>query len=121
MKAKINYFLLSFLLITIFSSCKKDLTEPKATEASIENIAVPESFDWKTTKEYTMNLTSNSSGLLEVTNNEGIAYFRLFLSAGNPYSGKLTLPSYETKVILKFKGINTEIELTSQNISYQSN
>jgi hypothetical protein len=121
MKSKINYFLLSFLLITIFSSCRKDLTEPKATEASIESIAVPESFDWKTTKEYSLNLTSTSSGLLEISNLEGIAYLRLFLSAGNPYSGKLTLPSYETKVSLKFQGYSTEIELTSQNISYQFN
>ncbi len=116
MKTKINYFLLSFLLITIFSSCRKDLTEPKATESSIEDIAVPESFDWKTTKAYTIHFSTHVSGLVEVSNVNGIPYQRAFLIPDKTYMMNLTVPSYEKKVHVKHGSFTKEIDLLSAEI-----
>jgi hypothetical protein len=106
-------------LVFVFSSCKKDrFDEPKAPE-KMEELAVPASFDWKTTKDYSVTLSAYTNGIVEVTNSAGAVYQKAFLSTGQPYTMKLTVPSYETTIRLKFMGKTQDIALSSSNISYQ--
>lgn len=113
--------LFSVLLSVIaLTSCRKDRFEP-TTPGSMEELKVPANFDWKTTKDYTITFTAASAGMIEVANSNGIAYQRAFLAAGTPYGMKLTLPTFEKTVKLKYQGKTADLSLTGTNLTYQFN
>jgi hypothetical protein len=106
-------------LVVILSSCKKDrFDEPKAPE-KMEELTVPASFDWKTTKDYSITLSAYTNGIAEVSNTADVVYQKAFLTSGQPYTMKLTVPSYEKTIRLKFMGKSQDIALGSPSISYQ--
>jgi len=111
--------LVSIVLLT--SACKKNNnTDPTPTgPASMENLTVTSSFDWKTTNDFQLSLTSKGNNIVEVTSNEGITYQKAFLTANVPYTMKLTIPAYEKSIYLKFMGQDISIELDSETLSYQ--
>ncbi len=113
---------LLFLLLLIgmgFSSCKKtDQDEPKTPE-KMEELTVPASFNWKTTKDFSLTLNANASGIAEVNNTSGISYQKAYLSPGQAYTMNLTVPSYEKSVIVKFNGVQKTIELTTEVLTVQ--
>lgn len=106
-------------LAALFTSCRKDRFDgPKAPE-KMEELTVPASFDWKTTKDVQLSLSANANGIVEVMNTSNIAYQKAFLTAGQSYSMKLTLPAFETKLKLKFSGKEAILEITSNQLSFQ--
>jgi hypothetical protein len=115
------------LLLTIgfaltFTSCKKDKVEnPVSKPNTMEELQVPASFNWKTTKDISLTLTGNGNGLVEVANATGVAYQKAYLSSGVAYTMKLTVPSYEKTVQLKFLGQTASLELTANVLQYQFN
>lgn len=104
----------------VLTSCRKDRFEP-ITPGSMEELKVPANFDWKTTRDYTITITAATAGLVEVANANGIAYQKAFLAAGTPYAMKLTLPTYEKSVKLKFQGKTADLNLSGVNLTYQFN
>ncbi len=115
-------FLLAITLTVFFTSCKKDrfdYNEPKPE--NMEELTIPSSFDWKTTKDIQLTLTAQSNGIVEVTNSQGIAFQKAFLMPNQPYTMKLTVPSYEKTVKLKFLGQEASLELGIASLSYQFN
>ncbi len=99
-------------LVFVFSSCKKDrFDEPKAPE-KMEELTVPASFDWKTTKDFSLTLIAPTNGIVEVANSQGIAYQKAFLTPGQAYNMKLTLPSYESSIVLKHLGQTVTLQLS---------
>lgn len=115
-------FLSAIATIIFLSSCKKDrmFDEPQAPQ-TMEELTVPNSFDWKTTKEVNLTLTAQASGIVEVANSQLVAYQKAFLNPGSAYTMKLTVPSYEKNVKLRFLGQEVTIELTSTSIAHQFN
>ncbi len=110
-------FLSLISLVFVFSSCKKDrFDEPKAPE-KMEELAVPANFDWKTTKDIQLTLSANASGIVEVTNSQGVAYQKAFLTPSLPYTLKLTVPTYEKNVKAKFLGQEQSIVLSGNNLT----
>lgn len=79
----------------------------------MEDLRVPDGFDWKTTKDYFLTLTSPTNEIVEVTNSSNIVYQKAYLTSGIPYTMKLTLPAYETLIYLKFGNTSTCLELNS--------
>lgn len=116
---KIVFFLMIAVLASLYS-CRKDRFEPNQPK-SMEELTVPANFDWKTTKDYTFTLQAASAGIVTVNSIAGATYHRAFLVQGSPYTIKLTLPTYEKKVSLVFKGQTIEVDLTSTTISRQFN
>ncbi len=112
-------FISAIIAATLFTSCRKDriVDEPTAPE-TFEELSVPNSFDWKTTKDVSLTISATAQGIVEVTNAQQIAYQKAYLSPGMAYTMKLTVPSYENTVRLKFKGFETTLELTSPQLSY---
>ena len=112
--------MLALLLIGLgLSSCKKtDQDEPKAPE-KMEELTVPASFNWKTTKDLTITMTGFTSGIAEVTNDQGVAYLKAYLTVDQPYTTKISLPAYETKVTFKFMGQSTQVNLTGTSLNHQ--
>jgi hypothetical protein len=112
-----------FALVMVFAtSCKKELTLPDdSTPKDLASIEVPADFDWKTSKDIQLNLTGNSTGIVTVASINGNIYQKAFLNPGQTYEMKLTVPADVSSVLVKFKGQNVTIELSSENISYQFN
>lgn len=108
-------------LAALFTSCRKDRFDgPKAPE-KMEELTVPASFDWKTTKDIQITFNANASGIVEVMNASNIAYQKAFLTASQPYVMKLTLPAFEKTVKLKFQGKITDLPLSGSSLTYQFN
>lgn len=123
---KNRIILLSTILIMIaLSSCKKDqMIEPTPAPAieSINELKVPSDFNWKTTRDYQFSVTTASSGIATVSNEDGtVVYQKAFITANNAYQMKMALPAFETKVRLSFKGQIEVIELNSTSLSHQFN
>lgn len=118
-----NTAILSTLLILfLFSSCKKDpaFDEPTAPQ-TMEELTVPSSFDWKTTKELSLTLSAATSGIVEVTNIQTVAYQKAFLNPGTAYTMKLTVPSYEKSIKIRFLGQEATLEINGSNLEYTFN
>jgi hypothetical protein len=115
-------FIITIALTIVFTSCKKDRFENEdQVPANMEELTVPSNFDWKTTKDVQLTLSASSNGIVEVNNNQGISYQKAFLTSGQPYTMKLTVPSYEKTVKLKFLGQVVDIELTSAALQHNFN
>jgi hypothetical protein len=113
-------FLLMIGMAILFTSCKKDRIEnPDTKPDTMEELQVPSDFSWKTTKDYSLTLSANANGIAEVNNNIGISYQKAYLSPGQAYTMKLTVPAYEKSVIVKFNGEQKTIELTTAVLTMQ--
>lgn len=96
-------FIITIALTIVFTSCKKDRFENEdQVPANMEELTVPSNFDWKTTKDVQLTLSASSNGIVEVNNNQGISYQKAFLSSGQPYTMKLTVPSMRKQLSLSF-------------------
>ena len=113
--------LFSVLLSVIaLTSCRKDRFEP-TTPSSMEELKVPANFDWKTTKDYTISFFATTTGMVEVSGINNVIYQRAYLGPGIPYDMKLTLPTYENKVKLRFQDKTAELILNNTNLTYRFN
>lgn len=116
--------LISISILVVLSSCKinpKD-DDPQPNEPqSMEDLNISSSFDWKTTTDYSLSLKSQSSNVVIVTSTDGTVYYQGFIKSGVTLETKLTLPSYEEKILLKFKGDTVELDLSGSNLSYDFN
>ncbi len=117
---KTRTLILLFGMVVILASCKKDreMQEP-ANPSKMEELSVPSSFTWKTTKDFSLTLSANADGIAEVNNTSGISYQKAYLSPGQAYTMKLTVPAYEKAVKLKFLGQESELQLSATTLSYQ--
>ncbi len=100
------------------------MIEPTPSPAieSMNELKVPSDFNWKTTRDYQFSVTTASSGIATVSNEDGtVVYQKAFITANNPYQMKMALPTFETKVRLSFKGQIEVIELNSTSLSHQFN
>jgi hypothetical protein len=115
-------FLLIAAIALIFTSCKKDrIDNPDNKPQTMEELQVPADFSWKTTKDFSLTLSASASGIVEVNNASGISYQKAYLSPGLAYTMKLTVPSYEKTIKLKFLGQEATLELTAAALNYQFN
>lgn len=103
------------LMFTMFlASCKK---EPVIVETkTMSELNVPSSFDWKTSKDYVMEVETMERGLFFIQSLDGKNYLKYFIS-NQSESIKFTVPSYEEMVIIK---INNETDTVSlkENMRY---
>lgn len=118
---KTRILLLMTILMVALLSCRKDREIPQESGVPkvMEELKVPDNFNWKTTKDYSLTLTSPVAGIAEVTNTSGIAYQKAYLTAGQPYTMKLTLPAYEKAVKLRLGNATAELELKAEILEYQ--
>lgn len=122
MKNKI-ILLISLVFAISLSSCKKDNNnDPKPTITSMETLDVPAGFNWKTTRDYQINISTNSSGIVTLASEDGtIIYQKAFVTGTQAYQMKVALPSYLEKAKISFKGQFEIIGLTGTTISHQFN
>ena len=110
--------LIALGFILFMSSCKKDTPQqPDNKPTTMEELQVPASFNWKTTSDFSLTLTANANGIVEVNNANGATYQKAYLTAGIPYTMKVVVPSYEKSVKLKFGSQTTVLNLTATSMS----
>lgn len=108
------------LLGIVFTSCRKDFEEqPEMIPETMDQLVVPSNFDWKTTRDISINFTAGSKGIVEVTSSNGVAYQKAFLQADAAYTMMITIPSYEKEVLVKFNGRVETVALDNPNINFQ--
>jgi hypothetical protein len=115
-----RYFGLIILAATLaLASCQKDFSEPSdLTPTNNNELNVSSSFDWKTTHEVVFNLTGFANSIVEICSEEGTVYLRAGLEEGQNFNTKISLPTYQENVVLKFLGQSIIKDATGNQISH---
>jgi hypothetical protein len=120
MKTKI--LSLSMLLLIMLAACKKEQTVTPDDHNPVENmeqLEVSPSFDWSTEDTPTLTVRAYTRGLLVVKGSNNAIYHRSYVQKRTWEEIVLTIPTYETKVILEFKGMTTTLSTGSNNLQYE--
>ncbi len=120
MKRFSSLLLIVTLLLTI-SSCQKDRNITSDKLQAMEELTIPDNFNWKTTRDITIQFTASKTGIVELLNLYNVRYQQAFINEMGTYTMKLTLPSYEKKVKVKFGSQETELDITSDILTYTIN
>ncbi len=116
---RILLFLVVGAALGLSSCMKEEVSINREIEQSIDKISVSPSFDWKTTRDLTLNLTGYTRGLVEVESVKGVVYQSAYLLKYQPYEMKLTLPAYEKKVVLVFQDQRVEVSIESGVVNHR--
>ncbi|HKK09577.1 MAG TPA: hypothetical protein VJ939_02015 [Bacteroidales bacterium] len=108
------------ILVLFLASCQKDhqtdIDEPTLGVESMDELETNPGFQWKTEQTYTLNVEVFTRGMLEVVGENDAAYLKVKLMKRTPQSFKLTVPTYENSVKLKFKDQVKTVSLDSDVI-----
>lgn len=121
-----TFFLICVIgIILTLASCQKDqvssLQAKPTAVAKTEQLKVASDFNWKTFKDVQITLTGSSNNIVEVVSANQTVYQKAFLAKDEPYTMKLTVPTYETSVRLLYMGKDVNLKLSSGNINYKFN
>lgn len=118
---KIILLLFAVSLLTL--GCRKEIVKAPEQDVPVkmENLDIASGFNWKTTTDYMLNVSSTEKGILYINNKEGKSYYKLLLDGENKNELKLTLPSYAKSIFLKLNNKEAELELKTTTITYSFN
>lgn len=112
------------LLVTIFASCKK-IDISKNENPSTTELVASSDFDWKTTKEITLDViglksvNTNIENILYVNSSIGdTTYYNNLLFMNKDYKIQFSVPTTENSVTLKYGTKVTDIDLVSNYITF---
>jgi LEA14-like dessication related protein len=113
--------ILIFSITLLLSACNRNTNDNPTpnTPPTIEDLKVADGFNWKTTDDYQLTLTGKVSNVVDVVSEADFSYQKAFLIADVPYTMKLTVPSYEKTVVLKYMDQEVPIELSSETLSHE--
>lgn len=122
MKYMRRKFIVLFLVTTTIgiSACKKyDNDNNTDKSKNVETLKIQSAFNWKTTKDYSFNLLSYASGIVEMSDKDGKVYYKAMLTQNQPSTFKLTLPTLMKELNLSFSGKTTICQLDADVINYE--
>jgi len=109
-----NLLLISFALILIFSSCKRNTNFPPAKEG-FNTLVVEPGFNWKTSRDVNFEISNLNQEVLRVTSTDGLVYYKSFSNENNQAeSFVLNLPVYFDTVLIN----GNEVAINSNQINY---
>lgn len=117
--------ILGLLIIGSIVACKKiDNVEPTSNKNTTEVVA-PSTFNWKTTKEITLNIVGMKDVSSDIKNtlyikssDEKTVYYSDMIKMNSDYVIKFAVPSTETKVVIIYGSRSQIVELLSNTITY---
>ncbi len=125
-----NLIAIAALTLLLGTSCKKDLLEryedsktPANTTAatSTSELKVSQSFDWKSTKEVSLNLTGYANSAVMITTVAGVIIEKSMLKSNEAYKTTISVATTEKSIFLLYMGQKISVDLNNTNISYQFN
>ena len=115
------------LVVATFTSCKKDnsVTPDTPKQTSTKDMVVNSSFDWKTSKQITLDVIglkdvnpSISNVLYVKSSNGDTIYLKELLVMKNNYTLKFVVPTTETKVMIVYGSKTQNIDLLTNTITF---
>lgn len=124
-----NISLLLAIVVLGMTSCKKDLIEkagpaPTSSVSKFSEIKASETFDWKTSKEYTlqvtgMNTIADANGTFKVTSLDGkIIFYQAAHKMNESFTSKFKVPSHIKDLTLSFGSIRKNVSTVNTNIQF---
>ncbi len=109
---------LSALFIVLFFSCQKFETKQadnELTETALADASFSPGFNWETTRNITLNISSENSQILNITSTDkSIRYYKgILLDKSETYVVKISVPTHVEKLSIN----SQEFNLDSDNIS----
>jgi len=117
----ITFSFLSAMLILVFTGCRKDLEDvkPMEQEQKVETMGqlkVSDNFDWNTTRDIDLLLTSPKQATVVIQSASGEVYEKALLIPGETYTSVLSVPSYEKELTLLFDGKKIVVQVTGNKL-----
>lgn len=113
----------------IFAACKSpsnsgyDSEEVNGNGMTMEDINVPNNFNWKTFATYDITLEAEEAGQFQVVSERGTVYHRANLNGKDAYTFNLAIPTFEDKVKVQFRGESVLLDLSNKSLfhSFEGN
>ena len=115
----LSYFFLISILVTAYSSCKKfDNYVPDIIE-SIENLNIPDNFNWNTNNLVNFSISADNSRVIEIKSIDGNSLFHkgFYNTLTEYYDVKVSIPTSFTDVLVN----DVIVPLNSTTISVNLN
>ena len=115
--------MLLVILSLFLCSCKKEFKEkeiPSDTKTMVD-LTISDDFNWKTTKDINVFLTSTSDNTVSICSQKGDVYMKAFIKAGQEFDTKITVPSYEEEVDVICNNQNHKVSVANNNLVYNFN
>jgi hypothetical protein len=116
---------LGMIFIVFFlSSCRKELQIDPNQPKTIKNLKVAPDFDWKTSREITLNIVGlkevnpNIANTLYVNSLNGATFYKDLLTMHKDYTIKFGVPSTETSLVLKYGSKVKTVQISSNTIIF---
>ena len=113
-------------ILMMFTACGAptnsgmDVSDVPGNERTMNEINVPQDFNWKTFRE--VNLTLNGGqGAFEIQTMNGNTIYRANLIENKTNSFKIAVAAYEKEIVLKHAGETRKIVLTNTNAQLNFN
>lgn len=84
----------------------------------MEDLNIPDNFDWKTQRNITFRLQGYETGMVRLLAEDGTEYHRANLIENNEYSFELTVPAYMEHITVIYRGQQKQVELNGREISH---
>jgi hypothetical protein len=124
-KFAIKWLLIPSLLIVLFTTgCKKNDEVVPETPETIFDLNVNPSFDWKTSKEITLNVTGlpvpvTVKNTIFIKSADGKSVFYTDqLEMSKNYTIKFSIPSHLTQVVISYGTITKTSDISGSSLSF---
>ncbi len=121
---KLIGFGLLFITFSL-SSCQKDVPPaPDTTAGTTTELKVAADFDWKTSREITLNVIGLKevnpaiNNTFYVNSSAGVTYYKDLLTMNQDYTIKFAVPSTETTLVFNYGSKTKTVEITSSSLTY---
>lgn len=118
-------FIVILLVITLISCKKVDVNPSDNSPKSTKELIVNSNFNWKTSKEITLNVIGLKSVNSQIQNTLYVkssigdtTYYNDILVMNTDYIIKFTVPTTETKIVLVYGSKTKTIDLLSNEITF---
>ncbi len=117
--------LILFLAALTFTlnSCKKEFKEGEvpAENKKMADLTIDDQFNWKTTKDITVSLSSSSDNTVSIKSQNGDVYLKAFLKGGYNFDTKITVPTFEKEVHVICNNQSHLVSVANNNLDYHFN
>ncbi len=116
---------LSFITLVVLAmlviSCNRDLSENNEKEPhTLEEIEVPEDFDWRTYNNVSFELKGGFNSLIEIASVSGkTVYHRAYLEKDKTLNVTVPIPNFETEVKIRYMGKEVVLDLNGSILTQE--
>lgn len=107
-------------VILLFSCRKNDLpVQQPDQKITMENLQVTPTFNWETTREISVVLTSNASGVVRIQPLTGTDHYNKgYLEKGSSYETIIKIPACSDSLRLTLNGLSYNLKVIGNTLTY---